>query len=215
MQFVIHRGIAALMLMVFLVLAAIACGPSQEEIDQTVAAAVAEAEARTDAKIETISLTPGPQGEQGIQGIQGIEGAQGPQGETGPAGQSGPRGPMGFKGEFGAQGFEGPPGPQGEAGPQGPPGPRGPAGPAGSGATIPKTLVVEELLIKGHAEGGSLRLKAGSEGKVATIYWIVPESGVVAEVHGGSARGFVIETENSNGREWTDFCVNEGVAGIC
>ena len=125
MQFVIHRGIAALMFMLVVAFAAAGCGPSQEEIDQTVAAAVAEAEGRMDAKLQIISLTPGPQGEQGIQGIEGPQGPQGEPGETGPAGPSGPRGPMGFKGDFGEQGFTGLPGPQGEPGPQGPPGPPG------------------------------------------------------------------------------------------
>ena len=60
--------------------------------------------AYVDNAINTIALTPGPQGEPG---------PQGPQGEVGP------QGPQGPKGEDGA------PGPQGEQGPQGEPGPKG------------------------------------------------------------------------------------------
>ena len=212
MQFLIHRGIAALtVFLVVVAFVATGCGASQEDVDLAIAAAVAEAEARMDAKVETVSLTPGPQGEQGIQGIPGPQGPQGAQGETGPAGPSGPRGPMGFKGDFGEQGFTGPPGPQGEAGPQGPPGPRGPAG---SSADIPTTLVVEEVIVRGSSDGGSLRLRAGATGRVAVIEWLHHEDGVVSKIYGGSIEGFVIEERDSQ-REWTDFCISEGVAGIC
>ena len=63
-----------------------------------------------DGLIETIELTPGPQGPQGIQGEQGPQGIQGPIGETGPQGEPGPQGPQGI------QGPQGPIGPQGEPG---------------------------------------------------------------------------------------------------
>ena len=87
-----------------------------------------------DGLIETIELTPGPQGpmgpqgpqgEIGPQGIQGPIGETGPQGEQGPQGEIGPQGPQGKTGEKGEQGVQGPQGPQGiqgEQGPQGEPG---------------------------------------------------------------------------------------------
>ena len=90
-----------------------------------------------DGLIETIELTPGPQGpigpegpqgpigETGPQGIQGPIGETGPQGEQGPQGEIGPQGPQGKTGEKGEQGVQGPQGPQGiqgEQGPQGEPG---------------------------------------------------------------------------------------------
>lgn len=58
-----------------------------------------------DEKIETIELTPGPQGEQGPQGEPGKDGAQGIQGETGPQGP---------QGEPGKDGEQGPPGEDGQ-----------------------------------------------------------------------------------------------------
>lgn len=63
-----------------------------------------------ESRIDNISLTPGPQGQEGPQGPQGAEGPQGPQG---PQGAEGPQGPEG------AQGAEGPQGPQGPAGADG------------------------------------------------------------------------------------------------
>ena len=87
-----------------------------------------------DGLIETIELTPGPQGpigpegpqgpqgETGPQGIQGPIGETGPQGEQGPQGEIGPQGPQGKTGEKGAQGVQGPQGPQGIQGPIGPQG---------------------------------------------------------------------------------------------
>lgn len=212
MQLVIHRGIAAFTFMVCLMVVAFAatgCGPSQEEIDQTVAAAVAEAEARMEAKIQIISLTPGPQGEQGIQGIQGIIGPQGPQGETGPAGQSGPRGPMGFKGEVGIQGFAGPPGPQGDPGPQGQPGPPGPAGAPGSVASIPKVLEVESLIIRKPGDGGYIEIRAGEPGKVADIVWRGDDGIADGFLFAGSARGDLTYKYWIDG-EWRYVCFDGG-----
>jgi len=93
--------------------------------------------------INTIELTPGPQGDIGPQGPQGETGPQGPQGEPGPQGPQGDIGPQGPQGETGPQGLQGevgpqglqgdigPQGPQGETGPQGPQGEAGPQGPQG------------------------------------------------------------------------------------
>ena len=66
--------------------------------------------AEVNESIETIELTPGPQGEPGPQGATGI---QGPQGEMGPVGPQGPQGEPGPEGPKGEQGPEGPQGPQG------------------------------------------------------------------------------------------------------
>ena len=63
-----------------------------------------------DGLIETIELTPGPQGP------IGPEGPQGPIGPIGPQGEQGPQGPQGIQGEQGPQGIQGPIGPQGEPG---------------------------------------------------------------------------------------------------
>ena len=63
-----------------------------------------------DGLIETIELTPGPQG------------PIGPEGPQGPIGETGPQGPIGEKGEQGVQGPQGPQGIQGEQGPIGPQG---------------------------------------------------------------------------------------------
>lgn len=58
-------------------------------------------------QINTIELTPGPQG---------------PQGDVGPVGPQGETGPAGPQGDVGSQGDVGPAGPQGDTGPQGPAG---------------------------------------------------------------------------------------------
>ena len=87
-----------------------------------------------DGLIETIELTPGPQGPIGPEGPQGPIGETGPQGEPGiqgPQGEQGPQGPQGKTGEKGAQGVQGPQGPQGIQGEQGPQGIQGPIGPQG------------------------------------------------------------------------------------
>lgn len=85
-------------------------------------------EAYVNNRIETIELTPGPQGIQGIQGEKGEVGPQGPQGERGPAGKDGIQGPKGDTGERGPQGPAGKDGAPGERGPQGDIGPQGPQG---------------------------------------------------------------------------------------
>ena len=198
------RVLTAVSVFLLLGLLLVACGPSQDEIDQRIAAAVAAAEARTDAKIETISLTPGPQGERGEQGIRGRSGLQGPRGETGPAGASGPRGPMGFKGEVGIQGFAGPPGPQGEPGPQGPPGAQGPPGRDGSAASIPKVLEVEKLIVRDSQGGGYLVLEPGAEGNVAAIEWRDSDGSLTAFLFGGTNNGFIVYDDG------TAYCFDNG-----
>lgn len=64
-----------------------------------------------DGLIETIELTPGPQGPIGPEGPQGPIGPIGPQGEPGiqgPQGEIGPQGPQGKTGEIGPTGPQGP-----------------------------------------------------------------------------------------------------------
>lgn len=78
-----------------------------------------------DGLIETIELTPGPQGP------TGPAGPQGPIGETGPQGEPGIQGPQGIQGETGPQGPQGKTGEIGPTGPQGPQGIQGIQGPIG------------------------------------------------------------------------------------
>jgi len=90
-------------------------------------------------QIDTIELTPGPQGDtgpQGPQGLPGADGATGPQGATGPAGPQGDTGLQGVAGATGVQGDTGPAGAVGATGPQGPVGATGSAG--ADGATGPQ-----------------------------------------------------------------------------
>lgn len=84
-----------------------------------------------DGLIETIELTPGPQGPIGPEGPQGPIGETGPQGIQGPIGETGPQGPQGEIGPQGPQGKTGEKGAQGVQGPQGPQGIQGPIGPQG------------------------------------------------------------------------------------
>ena len=84
-----------------------------------------------DGLIETIELTPGPQGPIGPEGPQGPIGETGPQGEPGIQGETGPQGPQGIQGEQGPQGPQGKTGEIGPIGPQGPQGIQGPIGPQG------------------------------------------------------------------------------------
>ena len=187
------------------------CWASQEDI----AAAVAEAEGRMDAKVEAVTKMEGPlgpQGELGPVGLQGESGPVGPQGETGPAGPSGPRGPMGFKGDFGEQGFVGPPGPKGpkgDPGAQGPPGLPGMAGPPGGTVSLPKVLQVEKLIIRNSGlVGGYLVIEPGKEGKVASITWHDDDGIPGAFLLGGTENGFVIGSYE--GGEWRSYCLDNG-----
>ena len=67
-----------------------------------------------DGLIETIELTPGPQGPIGPEGPQGPQGEIGPQGIQGPIGETGPQGEPGIQGEIGPQGPQGKTGEKGE-----------------------------------------------------------------------------------------------------
>ena len=98
------------------------------------------AESDLGTRIDNISLTPGPQGEQGPkgdkgdtgeqgpEGPQGIQGEQGPKGDKGDTGEQGPKGDKGDKGDPGEQGIQGEQGPEGPQGIQGEQGPEGPQG---------------------------------------------------------------------------------------
>ena len=94
-------------------------------------------------KIDTIELTPGPQGPKGdpfvysdftpeqLEGLRGPQGVQGPQGPKGDTGEQGPQGLQGEQGPQGLQGEQGPKGDKGDTGEQGPKGDTGATGPKG------------------------------------------------------------------------------------
>lgn len=105
--------------------------------DQAETAARMAGDANLQNAINTIQLTPGPQGLPGPQGPQGPAGPAGPQGSIGLTGPTGPTGPQGPEGQIGPQGL------QGQTGPQGPQGP--------AGVTNGVTTVVHG---KVNAEGG-------------------------------------------------------------
>ena len=133
--------------------AALACGPSDEEIRRMVQTETAQLATQLGETVrdEVAKLelpqgpagpqgpqgdrgTQGPQGERGLQGPQGEQGAQGPRGEGGLQGRQGERGVQGAQGERGAQGpqgEQGAQGTQGERGAQGPQGEQGAQGPQG------------------------------------------------------------------------------------
>lgn len=75
-----------------------------------------------DAKIDTIELTPGPQGEKGEKGDTGAQGPQGEQGIQGEPGKDGKDGAQGIQGEQGVPGQDGKDGVDGKDGAQGEPG---------------------------------------------------------------------------------------------
>lgn len=58
-------------------------------------------------QIETLSLTPGPEGPQGPPGPPGLDGPQGEQGLPGSQGEQGPAGPKGDTGDPGPKGDKG------------------------------------------------------------------------------------------------------------
>ena len=79
-------------------------------------------------KIDTIELTPGPQGPKGDpflysdftpEQLEGLRGPQGVQGPQGPKGDTGEQGPQGLQGEQGPQGLQGEQGPKGDKGDKG------------------------------------------------------------------------------------------------
>lgn len=96
----------------------------------------------TKEELQSISLTPGPQGLQGLQGPPGPKGDAGERGPKGTDGLQGPIGPQGLQGERGLDGQPGPRGEQGQRGERGEPGPKGDIGPTGPqgpiGLTGPK-----------------------------------------------------------------------------
>ena len=61
-------------------------------------------------EINSIELTPGPQGPQGERGLQGEQGPKGDKGDTGEQGPQGPKGDTGAVGPQGLQGEKGEPG---------------------------------------------------------------------------------------------------------
>lgn len=161
-----------------------ACGPSDEELAALVEAEVAK---------QVALIPPAPQGEVGA---EGAEGPQGPQGVQGPQGAIGPQGP---------QGLTGPQGPKGETGPQ---------GAAGPPPEIPKRIEVEELVVRGSADGGYLVLRPGSENRVAVIEWYGPDGVQNGEIFAGSTSGMVL-SERNNDNTWTQVCIVENTYGLC
>ena len=188
MQLLIHRGIAALMLMAVVVFATTACGPSQEDIDQTVAAAVAEAEARMDARVEAVTKMEGPVGPQGDVGPPGPQGEPGPVGPQGPQGAQGDIGPRGDRGAAGPVGVQGRQGPRGDTGPQGPP---GPAGATGGAASIPNVLEVQELRVCSD-DGGCIHITSGDSDHVPAIRWKASDGAETTVIWGGTIDGLVL-----------------------
>ena len=147
----------------------------------------------TKEELKTISLTPGPKGEQGPIGPKGADGERGPQGatgETGPRGADGLQGPQGIQGERGRdgqRGERGEQGPIGQTGPAGPPGPKGdrgetgergaagadgiqgPPGPKGNdGVGIPQTLSLSGNSLTLSHGGGTVTLPASGQNGPAT-----------------------------------------------
>ena len=99
----------------FLVLVlTMACGPSDQEVEQRVADAVEEAVARSeaaaDAKVTAALLEVDARIQRFEELSQGPRGPAGPVGEQGPRGPVGPQGPIGLSGTPGAPGKPGPPG---------------------------------------------------------------------------------------------------------
>ena len=182
-----------------------ACGPSDAELAALVEAEVAK---------QVALIPPAPQGEVGA---EGAEGPQGPQGVQGPQGAIGPQGPQGLTGPQGPQGATGPQGRVGPAGPvgvQGPKGETGPQGAAGPPPEIPKRIEVEELVVRGSADGGYLVLRPGSENRVAVIEWYGPDGVQNGEIFAGSTSGMVL-SERNNDNTWTQVCIVENTYGLC
>ena len=82
--------------------AALACGPSDEEIRRMVQTETAQLGTQlSETVIDEVAKIELPQGPAGPQGPQGERGAQGPQGEVGPEGAQGEVGAQGDQGERG------------------------------------------------------------------------------------------------------------------
>ena len=107
------------LLLLLLLATAVACGPSEQELDDMIQE---EVEAEVARQIALLPPAPaGPQGEQGPPGPQGPIGPQGPLGLVGSQGEIGPVGPQGVAGPQGRQGTTGPTGERGPQGVQGSP----------------------------------------------------------------------------------------------
>ena len=196
---------STLLLCVFILGMLAACGPSDEELAALVEAEVAK---------QVALVPPAPQGEtgpDGAEGPQGPQGVQGPQGAVGPQGPQGLTGPQGPQGATGPQGRVGPTGPVGVQGPKGETGPQGAAGPP---PEIPKRLEVEELVVRGSADGGYLVLRSGAEGRVAVIEWYHSDGTQSGEIFAGSTSGMVLGDRN-NDNSWTAVCIVENTYGLC
>ena len=136
----------------------VACGPTDEELAALVAAEVERQVALVPPAPQGDTGPEGPQGPQGAEGSQGLTGPQGPQGLLGPRGPQGATGPQGSRGDTGRTG---PQGPRGDPGPAGQPGAPGAPGTSGS-LEIPKTLEVEELIIRGDRDGQYIVIRPGT-----------------------------------------------------
>ena len=142
--------------------AALACGPSDEEIRRMVQSETAQLGAQLSETVrDEVAKLELPVGPAGPQGPQGERGAQGPQGEQGPQGAQGEVGAQGDQGERGLQGR------QGERGPEGPRGDQGPRGVAGSPGEIPavfETLSVRVLRVLNDDGGRVITLEENDYG---------------------------------------------------
>ncbi len=100
----------------------------QAEIDAEAAARI-EGDANLQQNIDTIELTPGPQGEKGDQGDKGDTGDTGAKGDKGDTGDTGAKGDKGDTGDTGAKGDKGD---TGDTGPKGDKGDKGDTGATGA-----------------------------------------------------------------------------------
>lgn len=117
----------------------------------------------------TLSVPPGPAGQ------QGPAGPEGPQGIPGNAGPQGVEGPQGVQGIQGIQGVQGETGPQGPAGPQGEPGPVGPTGPQGEPGDITTALDALFIQFRISREGQLTLAWTGSEEPESWTFTINPQ----------------------------------------
>ena len=116
-------------------------------------------------QVNTIELTPGPQGEQGDpgpvgpqgpagnDGADGAQGPVGPIGATGAAGTNGANGTNGVDGQGGVNGQDGADGAQGPVGLTGPAGVAGPQGPQGNPGTPKLHYVTGQDVQDGRDDG--------------------------------------------------------------
>ena len=221
-----------------LLMAAVACAPSDEEIRRIVQSEIAKIDIPAGPQGERGDQGAagpagpqgpvGPQGERGDQGVAGPQGLAGPQGERGDAGVAGPQGlagPQGERGDPGVAGPQGSVGPQGPvgpegargdpgvAGPQGPAGPQGERGAPGAAARLPAVLEVEELIVRGTG-GRYMSLTGGDEDSVEAITWHYENGRPASIIAGGTVSGMVLSDLNLDG-SWTDICIRDGKIALC